>query len=402
MANRVDVRSLDVVVTSDCNLRCAYCYQRRRGQASMRWGTLRPAIDLLLASRRPHVKLLFIGGEPLLEFPLIARAVRYVDAHRRPGQRVEFELSTNGTLLSARRAAFLAAHDVDLQVSFDGVPEAQRARGASTFITLDRLVDRLRRDQPAYFERRLSVALTVTVAALPHLAGSIEYFLWKGVPQIVVSPALTPQAGWEDDGRRVLEEQFERLFEASLAHYRRTGAVPVQLLRRVAGRPAREPGGWLCGAGRGESLAIDVDGELSGCLLFARSYARFPPTALGRAMGGLRLQSIGTPGLADRLARYPEALARVGVFHNRALKRSSMGRCATCRVRRACAICPVSIVHQAGNEDPNRVPDFVCAFTRLAAEWRQRFPAVPGPRARLARRAPVPTLVREVLTAARS
>ena len=43
--------------------------------------------------------MLFIGGEPLLEFPMIQRAVAYVEARRPPRPAVHYDLITNGTLL---------------------------------------------------------------------------------------------------------------------------------------------------------------------------------------------------------------------------------------------------------------------------------------------------------------
>jgi len=57
----------------------------------------------------------------------------------------------------------------------------------------------------------------------------------------------------------------------------------------------------------------------------------------------------------------------------------------------------VSIVHQPGNEDPHRIPPFVCAFSRVAARYRRRFPPAPDARRLLTDGAPVPRLVREVV-----
>lgn len=400
MANAGALRSLDVIVTSDCNLRCRYCYQNARTSRSMTWATLRPALDLLLESRRPRVSLLFIGGEPLLEFPLICRAVRYVETRRRNDLVVKFSVVTNGMLLGPGEADFFSRHDFDIQLSFDGVADAQRLRGRSTRVTLNALVDRLRREQPALFARGLSIATVVTARTLPWLAESVDYFLAKGVPQVIINPALTHQPDWRPESISQLDEQCSRIYRSCLRHYRRTGLVPIRLVRRSRGAGAREPGTWLCGTGRGESLTLDVDGELSGCVLFARSYQRFPATPLGRAMDTLQLGHVDTAGLSRRLSAYPGVLQAAEIFDGRKDKYSSYGRCATCACRRECSLCPVCIVHQPGNEDPNRIPDFVCAFNRVAGSYRRRFPAQPDAGMLLTGRARVPELVQDVINRA--
>jgi sulfatase maturation enzyme AslB (radical SAM superfamily) len=398
MGAQPNLRSLDVIVTSQCNLRCAYCYQNRKRPGRIAWRSLRPALDLLIASQQPGVRLLFIGGEPLLAFPLVRRAVRHVLARRPPRPPVEFLIATNGTLLGSREAAFLAEHDVDLQISFDGVEPAQRLRGAKTFAQLDTLLDRLRCEHPAYFQRRVSVAVTLTADTIPRLAESVRYFLGKGVPEIVINPAITDQPDWDETRLGELDAQFDALFRASLAYHRRTGLTPVKLLRRSAGSRARPgPPDWLCGACGGEHLAIDVDGQLTGCLLFARSYQELPTTALGRALTTLGLGSIHEKWLVRRLEGYGARVAAVQLFNGRSRKRTHRRRCATCAVRSECNPCPVSIVHQPGNEDPHRIPAFVCAFSRVAARYRRRFPPAPDPRRLVTARAPVPRLVRDLI-----
>jgi len=153
----------------------------------------------VVGSENPRVEVLFLGGEPLLEFPLIRRAVEHVRATRAPGKTVSFSIVTNGTLLGRGEAEFLAAHDFETHLSFDGVPAAQALRGPRTFPVLDALVDRLARDHPRFARERLNVALTLTPATVRHLSASIAYFLRKGVARISVSPTVTHDPDWRPD-----------------------------------------------------------------------------------------------------------------------------------------------------------------------------------------------------------
>ena len=174
MAGPAEISKLDVVLTAGCNLRCSYCYQNDKKARSIAWETLRASADLVLGSKRPSVKMLFIGGEPLLEFPLMQRAVAYIEERRRPDQQIKYQIVTNGTLLGDEPLAFFADHDFDVQLSFDGVPGAQAFRSRDSFEVLDRLLTRTRNEWPTFFFENLSVSLTLIVPAVRYLADSID------------------------------------------------------------------------------------------------------------------------------------------------------------------------------------------------------------------------------------
>ena len=348
------------------------------------------------------MRLIFTGGEPLLAFDLVRRAVDHVGAVRPPGLRVGYELVTNGTLLGDGEAAFLAMHGFLVQLGFDGVPAAQDLRAPGTAASLDGLLGRLRRSQPAFFRRGVSVAITVTPATIPHVADSVEYFLRKGVTEILVAPAFTSQADWHDDTVPELERQFGRIHRASLERYRQTGEVPLALFRKsVAREPRRERPLPMCPVADRRHLVVDVDGQVYGCVAFAESYQRFPTPLLQSRLERLRMGPIGAPDLAERLAGYQEAARSTDILTAKEEKYSAHGRCADCTYLESCDICPVSIGHQPGNDDPNRVPDFACAFMRTALESRARFPDQPSLTDLARGRAEPPAVVRKFIERAR-
>lgn len=344
----------------------------------MSWETLSAAIDLLRTSRWPEVTLAFYGGEPLLEPALLRRAVEYASASR-PGQpTVRFHLTTNGTLLDADAAAFLGSHRVATRLSFDGVREAQDRRAPDTFARLDALLCTLRNAHPGYFRDLLEVAVTLTAAALPWLGESVEYLVNRQVRSIRVAPLWTEDPDWDDACQGELDRQFARLHRAGLAHYERTGQVPLQLFRRDVGERRPAGGGGPCSAATGAVLTVDVDGEASGCVLFASSYRASHLEPLRTELGRLRIGPVTEPGFPRRLAAYSAAASSSGLFEPRASRRSSYGRCGECPVRAECVVCPVSLRGGAGCEEVARVPDMACAFNRLAARYRALFPTQPS------------------------
>jgi MoaA/NifB/PqqE/SkfB family radical SAM enzyme len=343
----------------------------------MPWKTLSAAIDLLRSSSRPEVTLAFYGGEPLLELALLRRAVEFASASRLGQPTVRFHLTTNGTLLDADAAAFLATHRVATRLSFDGVQAAQDRRAPGTFARLDALLSALRSAHPGYFRDQLEVAVTLTAAALPWLGESVEYLIERQVRSIRVAPLWTDDPDWDDACLEELDRQFALLHRASLAHYERTGQVPLQLLRRDVGERRPAGGGGPCSAATGEVLTVDVDGEASGCVLFAGSYRAPHLESLRKELGRLRIGLVTEPGFPRRLAAYPAAASGSGLFEPRAARRSSYGCCDECPVRAECVLCPVSL-GAAGREEAARVPDLACAFNRVAARYRALFPPQPS------------------------
>lgn len=380
MSLEANLRSVDVVLTAGCNLRCSYCYQNAKQPAArMEWPTLRRALDLLLASDRDEVRLGFYGGEPLLRFEMIRRAVEYVERRRRGGMSVRYGMITNGTLLREPQATFLAEHGVETRVSFDGVPAAQAERGP-TFSILDRLLDRLRRRHPRFFEERLSVCVTVLPWALRHLADSVDYFLAKGVEEVRFSPLSTDTSTWRMEQIDELDREFSRVYDRALEHFRETGKVVLEVFRKQGdGKACRSVTRrrLMCGAPLGEALAVDVDGSAFGCLALVRSFQRFPgfleaelePMAMGR---------ISDRAFSARLGTYRERTRSARIFRRKQDKHSAYGRCADCRFFHECDLCPVTIGSIPGNEDPDRVPDFLCAFTLVTGRYRERFPCRPS------------------------
>jgi hypothetical protein len=153
----------------------------------MQWPVLRAAIDRLLRSTEREVSLGFVGGEPCLRFPLIRRAVLYAKKSCPRNRKIGFDLVTNGTLLRSPEVAFLAAHDVDLQLSFDGVRPAQDLRGKGTFRRLNGLLERCGSSNRASSGTAF-VSRSLSRSQDPHLADSVSISR-KAMPDIAVSPS---------------------------------------------------------------------------------------------------------------------------------------------------------------------------------------------------------------------
>lgn len=174
--------ALTLLLTTACNLRCAYCYASA-GDVPTRHMSLETAkrgIDFIVRNARaqdsPYFEVAFHGGgEPTLNWEVLTGAVDHAKR-----QAVQFGLhlttciATNG-VLTERRIEWIAANVSAANVSFDGLPAihdrhrlTRSGRGSS-----HRVVQTLRRFDEGRFRYGIRVTVTEdTVAALPD---SVEY-----------------------------------------------------------------------------------------------------------------------------------------------------------------------------------------------------------------------------------
>ena len=365
--------SLALLVSGRCNLNCSYCYQDARVcGAEMAWPVARAALDHLFSSGADQHHLELTGGEPLLDPGFVRRCIHYARSGSVADRDVKIVLATNGILLTPPLLDYFEEMDVALRISLDGVAEAHELRAAGTFSRLDGLLDELATTRAEYLRRSVEVGLTLVAGAVPHLAASVRYVAAKGVPTIRMSPTVTPDGNWTVEHSAELARQTEGIVDFSIAHWRQTGHVPVDFLRREPARPEGPPDGFVCGGPSGNGLCVDPDGHAWACPMLAPSLHRLPPMALGPA-SALDLGEARDTALPRRLARLPARGRRQPIFTDKTGRYSSYARCRECDVEGECFICPAAICHGPDSGDPKRVPDALCAFNRATLHAREQF-----------------------------
>jgi uncharacterized protein len=182
------LHQLVLELTQSCNLSCRYCVysgcypdERRHSGERMSVETAFRAIDFFLAradTKAREVPVTFYGGEPLLNFPLLKACVDY--AAKIGGARCHTGLTTNGVLLDETIARFLIERNVRVTISLDGprsIHDRWRLDAArrGTYVRVRRGLDLIRRLDPEYFDR--SVSLNVVLAP-PLELGRVKKFFF--------------------------------------------------------------------------------------------------------------------------------------------------------------------------------------------------------------------------------
>lgn len=132
--------------SSNCNLRCAYCFYedecKNRETASygvMKEDVLETVVKKALEAAELSCTFGFQGGEPTLAgLEFFEKFIEFTEKYKKPKTRLYFCLQTNGTLLDDRWMEFLKEHHFLVGISLDGTKEIhdrnrQNARGKGTF-----------------------------------------------------------------------------------------------------------------------------------------------------------------------------------------------------------------------------------------------------------------------------
>jgi uncharacterized protein len=312
-------------VNTGCNLSCTYCYKEDLAKPidgrKMDFVTAARSVDLLFrtGASRDRLNIVFFGGEPLTNVPLIQQVTAYAeDQAQRAGKSIDFSLTTNATLLTPALAEYFDTHRFGISVSMDG-PKALHDRhrrsvgGRGTYDAVARkvrmLLDRYR-SRPVGARVTLGGGNTEVEAIHRHLRDEL------GFHEVGYAPVTS---GTQDAHALSEEELIEvhRAFERLGEDYRRAAlrgdnngfSNMHQLMTDLhEGRRKALP----CGAGVG-LLAVDGKGDLNLCHRFTGSdMPRFGSVTAGIDAG------------------------KLGAFIERAIDREGT-HCETCRIRNLCA-----------------------------------------------------------------
>ncbi|WP_441251734.1 radical SAM protein [Kitasatospora sp. McL0602] len=273
------VRALSLSVAQKCNLGCTYCYAQQGSfggpDKNMPPETAKAAVDLLFSEAGPgeRVNLSFLGGEPLINRPVVRAATeRAVRLSVRSGVPVTFSITTNGTLLTPDDADFFEAHGFAVTVSLDGDrAEHDLLRpyrgGRGSFDTVLAKVKPLLAQQ-----RRMQVSARVTVTPRNlALRDTLDSFVGLGFHSVGFSPLLNSPTGKEELAPADLEAMLDQMvscgeeFERQVVAGRRYPFANLVNSLRELHQGTHRP--YPCGAGAGY-LGVSADGELAACHRF--------------------------------------------------------------------------------------------------------------------------------------
>lgn len=344
---REGIGQLILGVTENCNMRCRYCiysdnYKLFRDYSFKRmpFETAKKAIDYYFSLFEEALELNpnrdasigFYGGEPLLEFDLIKKCIEYTKQNYSCFE-PQFNMTTNGTLLTKERADYLMENNVSIAVSLDGPKEEHDRKrvyvsGGGTFDDVMKNVSYL--ISKGYDK----------IHALPvydwktDITKVNEFFNREDIPQALVVSSVNTGFGCtyfdsfsKEDYAKFKEnmKRAETLFLQELPNYPKKKISYIDSLfgrdatyalfmksTVVTSRPPYIPCTGSCVPGR--KIYVDCDGNYHMC---ERINDKFP---IGHVDTGLNFEMI-----INIIRDYQKVLKETG--------------CVNCKVRRMCSNC---------------------------------------------------------------
>jgi len=280
-----------VVLNNKCNLHCRYC-PLIKGQKEIRFDLAASGLRFLLNNNPGTSLLKFSGGEPLLSFSLLKRLVAYGRRRARVlGRSLEFEVTTNGTLMERRHFGyFQKSPDIKLRLSLDGDRETQLINRRS-------VRDRHDSFEAIYSKRRqwvrlpnLCVNMVIHPNVVHKMARNFLFLLRSGFTVFNFLPAFF--IPWNAASVRRLRQQFKDV-AFFLKH------SPLKNKITIQNRDAWEPDPLF-----NSGLVIDCNGDVFANNAFlARGYSRLREELRMGRVEELALPGRGRPPRPGHISR---------------------------------------------------------------------------------------------------
>lgn len=254
------ITKLELIHTEGCNLACTYCFEKDMlGYRRMTENTAKEAVDLLLeySGNSPRLSITHFGGEPTLTFSAIKTVTEYAEKRsREAGKSIEFNMTSNGTIINDRMAEYFADHKIMVLLSIDGLAFAHDRyrvdkRGRGTFDKAKKGLDILKKTQ-----RWVGVKMTVMPANVHRIFEDVVGLYEMGVNQFIIGYATG--IDWPQDAGEQYFKEISRIYQ----WYKEKDRQDLRISEfDEIDHDARFFG---CQAGK-ISITAAVDGEISPC-----------------------------------------------------------------------------------------------------------------------------------------
>lgn len=182
-----------IVPTLQCAHSCRYCQVSRSLKDTghtMSAADLDAACDAIFESPAPALTVEFQGGDPLLRFDLVQRAIlRITKRNRTAGRQLRFVVASTLHQLSEEMCSFLKEHRVFLSTSVDGPMELHnRNRPTPTRDSYQRTLAGINIARRCVGADTVSALMTTTRASLVHPEAIVDEYVRLGLQDIFIRP----------------------------------------------------------------------------------------------------------------------------------------------------------------------------------------------------------------------
>lgn len=250
------------VVTTRCNLACKYCQTKVDDPQDMTYEVASRILKYIFDVRTNAVTLEFQGGEPLMNWEIVAFLIEHARKFNKTGKDLKIALVSNFVLMNNEIMDFLVKYDVEVCVSLDGpreVHDRQRIlhNGKGTY---DIVVKNIKKFKTKH-GRHVHLLPTITKYSMRHFKKIIDEYVNLGQTEIALRPANrmgSASCHWLDMGYSA--EEFIEFYHKAMEYIFKLNKKGILIRERsakliLAKILAKKDPGFVemmnpCGAGR--------------------------------------------------------------------------------------------------------------------------------------------------------
>ncbi len=220
---------ISLSLTHNCNLRCKYCYAGEKFQKDMDFQTAKKIVDFAysITPKDEEINFNFFGGEPFLRFEIIKKIISYIES-KKTFQKINYNITTNGTILNDEIIDFINKHQIKLCISIDGKKEIHDKNRVDIHGngTLDLILKNLQKisQQIEYYQVN-SVYGEDTIENLPE---TFDFLVEKGVKNIHFNPNITQK--WHKESFETITASYEKIGQKYIELYKNKKEVSLNLI----------------------------------------------------------------------------------------------------------------------------------------------------------------------------
>ena len=224
------------VVTTRCNLRCAYCQTKSAQTKDMTQDVARRVLKYIFDMRNHCITLEFQGGEPLLNWEILSFLIEYARRFNVIGKQLSLSLVSNLTLLDEDKIQFLKKFNVGICASLDGprqIHDRNRvfANGKGTYEVVAKNIEKLK----VGLGRKVNLLPTITRQSLGHFKEIIDEYVKWGEEEISLRPVNrigTACGNWLSLGYST--DEFNEFYRKSMDYILELNKSGVVIRERMA------------------------------------------------------------------------------------------------------------------------------------------------------------------------
>lgn len=264
------VRAAVLTITTDCQLRCSYCFEEDKAHNYMSEDDAMVIIEKLCNNFREKVysqdqtaklDISFFGGEPTLNFPVIEKIVEYCNQQEFI---VQYGITTNCVHITDEMIEFFYDNNFGILVSIDGTKELHNRNRSNSY---DTVVANIKRMFDGGLKLNMEARITIPPKDIRYTFQSMKDMYDLGFDRI--APCFVYDQEWDEEAYRQFEVEIRKIYEFAMDKYNSEERRNLQVkniedfiyLCYDSDTNDTSP----CGFGKNAWVAIGYDGELTPC-----------------------------------------------------------------------------------------------------------------------------------------